>query len=119
MHARWCGRRTLIQRASCHRDAIGAIRGGRVNTGGIIWRDISEKLYDGFRQVFGHSADVEQHKVRYCWTGGYTRKIESMKHTDRQRASYCIDIGGKPGRPRLTVWRVSTYPAEKIVRVDL
>jgi hypothetical protein len=57
-------------------NAIGGVRGGRSPYGGIVWRDASESLYDGFRQVFGHSA---KDKVRtYHGAAG---------------PSYCIDIG--------------------------
>ena len=101
------------------RDAISRKRGGSGSVGGILWRDIDENLYDGFRQVFGHSADHKEHAVRYCWKGGYTRKIESMKHTDQSRASYCIDIGGKGDLKEDQCLAGTWLPSETIVRVDL
>lgn len=75
------------------RDAIGRNRGGWSPVGGILWRDINEKLYPGFRQIFGHSADHKEHKVRYCWENMFTRSDEGLKFMDDP--SYCIDIGGK------------------------
>jgi hypothetical protein len=90
-------------------NAIGARRGGRVPTGGILWRDINEGLYDGFRQIFGHSADSDKHAAP-----------ETFPHTDDWNAwSYCIDIGGKGERPGDACLMGIWLPSEKIVRVDL
>jgi hypothetical protein len=104
------------EQAQAIRDAIGTRRGGPVPTGGILWRDIEEKLYDGFRQIFGHSADRKKHQVRYCAKNLATRDASSV--VPRNGWSYCIDIGGKgePGADCLAgIW----LPSEKIVRVDL
>jgi hypothetical protein len=101
-------------------NAIGARRGGRVPTGGLLWRDINEGLYDGFRQIFGHSADGEKHAARYCRKGIHTRHPEQYPHTDDWNAwSYCIDIGGKGERPGDACLMGIWLPSEKIVRVDL
>lgn len=98
-------------------NAIGVRRGGRVNTGGILWRDIEEKLYDGFRQVFGHSADP-QNQVRYCTKSAHTRQRPAMEGSPFY-GSYCIDVGGKPGRPGVDCLAGIWLPSEKVVRVDL
>ena len=68
------------------RDAISGRRGGWANAGGILWRDINEKLYPSFRQVFGHSAGKE---VRYCDDASFTYDRELAP----KDPSYCIDIG--------------------------
>jgi hypothetical protein len=86
-------RHVLDYQALAIRDAIGTRRGGRVNVGGILWRDINEKLYDGFRQVFGHSADSERGQVRYCTKAIHTRKPLALGDMIDE-ASYCIDVGG-------------------------
>lgn len=100
-------------------NAIGRIRGGRVPTGGILWRDIEEKLYEGFRQIFGHSADPE-HQVRYCIKDIHTRHPENFPHTDDWNIwSYCIDVGGKGERPGDACLAGIWLPSEKIVRIDL
>lgn len=79
------------------RDAIAHKRGGRADAGGILWRDVNEKLYtwspdhpERFRQVFGHSADKE-HAVRFCGEQRFTRKLDPRD----ENPSYCIDVGGK------------------------
>ena len=100
------------------RDAISAHRGGGSNVGGILWRDINEKLYGGFRQVFGHSADPEN-QVRYCWKNGHTRDKDLVPTNFRDSMSYCIDIGGKPGRPGNSCLAGIYLPSETTVRVDL
>jgi hypothetical protein len=102
------------------RDAISYRRGGASSVGGILWRDIEEGLYDGFRQIFGHSADHKEHKVRYVVKGTHTRNEEVAKEwAQKAPLSYCIDVGGKgeaPGDDCLAgIW----LPSEKIVRVDL
>lgn len=100
-------------------NAISNRRGGRAPTGGILWRDIQEGLYDGVRQIFGHSADNEKHAVRYCWEKGYTRHRDALPAGMKIPPSYCIDIGGKgemPGDKCLAgIW----LPSERIARVDL
>lgn len=98
------------------RDAISHNRGGTASAGGILWRDIDEKLFVGFRQVFGHSSD-RQHKVRVCWRDGYKRVEEGyfFDHED----SYCIDIGGKGNRPGDNCLAGLWLPQEKVVTVRL
>lgn len=102
--------------ATSIRDAISVHRGGHSNTGGVLWRDINEKLYDGFRQIFGHSADPKN-QVCYCWKNGRERIDKDGPFRDD--ASYCVDIGGKPGRPGNDCLAGIWLPSEKIVRVDL
>lgn len=110
------------------RDAIGRKRGGRADAGGILWRDVNEKLYtwspehpERFRQVFGHSADGKEHKVRYCGEQMFTRKL----NPNEQNPSYCIDVGGKGDRPGdnclagIWIGVPGAYGEERIVRVDL
>jgi hypothetical protein len=94
------------------RDAIGHKRGGRSDAGGILWRDIDEKLYDGFRQVFGHSASRE-HIVRYAHKTWHTGKPGAAP----ANPSYCVDIGGKGSSGKCIAGLY--LPDEKIVRVDL
>ena len=104
--------------AGC-RHAIGYRRGG-YSHGGVIWRDITEKLWDKFPQVFGHSADHKRHDVRYCWGTGFTSKIDKVPdHVEN--VSYCIDIGGKggPEYPEGNCLMGMWLPEGKIVRVDL
>ena len=98
------------------RDAIGAYRGGLSPAGGILWRDINEKLYYPFRQVFGHSADNKKHQVRYCWHNNHSRK---PPEEESSRCSYCIDVGGKGDRPGDECLAGIWLPQERIVRVDL
>jgi hypothetical protein len=97
-------------------NAIGARRGGRVPTGGILWRDINEALYNGFRQIFGHSADPK-HQVRYCDGKMHTRRPEM--YTGASDWSYCIDVAGKGDQPGDNCLAGIYLPSEKIVRVDL
>lgn len=96
------------------RDAISRKRGGASSYGGLLWRDITEGLYPGFRQVFGHSASRE-HIVRYAAKDWFSGKPGAAP----ENPSYCIDIGGKgdlPGDKCLAgIW----LPNEEIVRVDL
>lgn len=99
-------------------DSISFVRYGRQRFGGILWRDISEKLYPGFRQIFGHSADHKSHKVRYCWENGHTRKPASFPDSV-PAPSYCIDIGGKNDKGEDNCLAGIWLPSEKIVRVDL
>lgn len=99
------------------RDAIGSIRGGSSRHGGILWRDIREKLYMPFRQVFGHSADSTG-MVRYCWeknNSRYEKDVKTWKLAHNQDPSYCVDIGGKNEARLAGIW----LPSEEIVRVDL
>lgn len=100
------------------RDAIGFYRGGASNAGGILWRDVEEKLYGGFRQVFGHSAD-RSHAVRYCWENGHTRNAEAIPENVYDDISYCVDIGGKGDRPGDNCLAGIWLPDRRIVRVDL
>jgi hypothetical protein len=66
------------------RDAISAKRGGYSQTGGILWRDSSESLFDGYPQVFGHSC-------------GDSVRSYSDKH-------YCIDVGSQYNGRLVGVW---------------
>lgn len=100
-------------------NAIGARRGGWSSVGGILWRDINEGLYMGWRQIFGHSADHKKHMVRACDAKSHTRNLDGQ-----YGCSYCIDIGGKPGRVSEHGYNPNCLagiwlPSEKIVRVDL
>lgn len=99
------------------RDAIGRRRGGMSPHSGILWRDITEGLYAPFRQVFGHSADPE-HQVRYCRGKLQTRdKGHFFRTTKGEPASYCVDIGGKNGRPGNSCLAGIWLPSEEIVTV--
>ncbi len=105
------------------RDAISPYRGGRSRVGGILWRDIREGLHMKFPQVFGHTADLKSHSVRYCWERGNTRDFESIPEAAFDKTdgklSYCIDIGGKgdlgTDQCLMGLW----LPEQRIVRVDL
>jgi hypothetical protein len=101
------------------RDAISLRRGGRSNAGGILWRDIEEKLYTGFRQVFGHSADHIERKVRFCWSNGNTRNLWSIPRAQIDKLSYCVDVGGKGNLPSDHCLAGVYLPDETVVRVDL
>lgn len=83
-------------------DNIGARRGGFSATGGVLWRDLTEKLYPDVPQVFGHSADKD-HLVR-----------------GEEDKWYCVDIGGKGGRedPDAECLAGIWLPSQEIVRVD-
>jgi hypothetical protein len=100
------------------RDAIGRRRGGMSSYSGILWRDITEGLYAPFRQVFGHSADHEEHKVRYCHGKTQTRDYQHFMRATRGAApSYCIDIGGKGARPGDQCLAGIWLPSEEVVTV--
>lgn len=92
------------------RDAIGAIRGGS-GTGGILWRDINEKLYDGYRQVFGHSADKKKGMVRGCNKSDHTRSLD--RYGEYQ--SFCVDVGSRDNGALAGIY----LPDLRIARVDL
>lgn len=80
--------------------SVGHSRGGRKgDVGGLLWRDISEPIWEGVRQVFGHSADRD----------GVVRTVG-----DPNSPSYAIDIGAKNHSRQAGIW----LPEEKIVRVD-
>lgn len=117
-------------------NAIGVRRGGGSKVGGILWRDIEEGLYNGFRQIFGHSADSKKHMVRVCSKSNSARfdpaessadafaELVGIAFKSDMKPSYCIDVGGKPGRLSVDgknpnclagIW----LPSERIVRVDL
>lgn len=83
-------------------NAIGGKRGGWSPYGGILWRDISEKLY-GVPQVFGHSAS-QKHKVR-----------------GERDNWWCIDIGGKGGRddPAADCLAGIWLPSQEIVQINM
>jgi hypothetical protein len=99
------------------RDAIAIKRGGHAHAGGILWRDIEEKLYPEFRQVFGHSADHKDRAVRYCNQWSYTRNPCASISYDN--LSYCIDVGGPDEWPGAKCLAGIWLPEERIVRVDL
>lgn len=80
--------------------SIGERRGGLPgDVGGILWRDFDEELWNGARQVFGHSISR--------W--GTVRTTG-----DPERPSYAIDVGAKSRPMQAGIW----LPEEKIVRVD-
>jgi hypothetical protein len=83
-------------------DAIGYDRGGPARFGGILWRDISEDLFAGVPQIFGHSASAEH---------------EARGELDKW---HCIDIGGEPAplRPDQDCLMGIWLPSQEIVRVD-
>lgn len=83
-------------------NAIGGTRGGWSSYGGILWRDITEKLY-GIPQVFGHSAS-RKHKIR-----------------GEKDLWWCVDIGGKGGKddPDAECLAGIWLPSQEIVRVDM
>jgi len=105
------------------RDSISRKRGGRSHAGGILWRDITEKLYDGFRQVFGHSADHAEHAVRYVAPNFYTRKRKDYDIWAQAKGaplpSYCVDVGGSGKKLGDNCLAGIYLPDERIVRVDL
>lgn len=86
------------------RDAISPFRGGASQVGGILWRDWKENLWNGFPQIFGHSAS-SQHIVRSVEAGDITH--------------YDIDVGGRDGRMGDECLAGIYLPSKKIVRVDL
>lgn len=79
-------------------DAISTKRGGRSVYGGILWRDASESLYGGFRQIFGHTSKP---KIRRYYT--------------KAGVSLCIDVGDKDNGRLAGIW----LPEERIVEVNL
>ena len=81
------------------RDNISTSRGGRARAGGILWRDASESLYPGFRQIFGHSA------------GRKVRRYQSKFAGD----SYCVDIGSEHNGHLAGIW----LPSERVVEVEV
>lgn len=68
-------------------NVIGGHRGGGSPYGGILWRDAGESLYDGFRQIFGHSS---KDKVR--------------QYNTKAGASYCIDVGNADNGKLVGMW---------------
>jgi hypothetical protein len=104
-------------------DAISRTRGGPSNYGGILWRDISEALFDGYPQVFGHSADRE-HQVRYVGPRFHTRSLKdyqtwALANKVEAPMSYCVDVGGKGDRPGDNCLAGVWLPEGRVVRVDL
>lgn len=79
-------------------DAISRKRGGPSPYGGILWRDADEKLYDDFRQIFGHSS---KEKVREYHT--------------KAGKSYCIDTGSRNNGRLAGIW----LPDERIVKINM
>lgn len=80
------------------RDAISKKRGGWANAGGILWRDADEKLYTGYRQIFGHTK------------GKKIRKYETAAGW-----SFCIDVGDQFNGHLAGMW----LPEEKIVEIKV
>lgn len=80
-------------------DAISTTRGGWSPYGGILWRDASESLFSGFRQVFGHSSRPK------------VRRYQSKDVGE----SFCIDIGDKDNGLLAGIW----LPSEEIVEVNV
>lgn len=102
------------------RDSISRTRGGRQHAGGILWRDIDEKLYDGFPQVFGHSADHGHHAVRFCGKYAHTRNRDvALASMMTDKLSYCVDVGGKGDKPGDNCLAGVYLPSGEIARVDL
>jgi hypothetical protein len=95
------------------RDCVSYKRGGRADAGGILWRDINEKLYNEFPQVFGHSAD-HLRQVRYCNGNTFSRSPEAINSK-----SFCIDVGGKGDKPSEECLAGIWLPSEKVVKVNL
>jgi hypothetical protein len=95
------------------RDDVGAIRGGDSPCGGILWRHIKEPLYDGFPQVFGHSADQTNHLIRYGGAHAWNPVLR------QEQDSLCIDIGGRGGQPGDECLAGIYLPDGALVRADL
>lgn len=96
-------------------NSISTRRGGSSRYGGILWRDISEKLYMGFRQVFGHSASRDA-TVQYVWEKGHTGKPEACENNKPEQGwSYCVDLGGRDNGLLAGIW----LPDERIVQVKV
>jgi hypothetical protein len=81
-------------------NAISRRRGGLGAYGGILWRDVSEKLWGGVPQVFGHSAS-SQHVVR-----------GKLSHW------WCIDVGGQPGTLEDECLAGIFLPSQEVVKVE-
>lgn len=79
-------------------DAVSRSRSGASNFGGILWRDASESLFDGFPQIFGH-----------------TSKPKLRRYQNKAGESYCIDVGDKDNGRLMGMW----LPEERVVEVDL
>jgi hypothetical protein len=71
-------------------NSIGRARGGWQSEGGILWRDYTEDLMRGCRQIYGHSRDDE---VRV------------------DAGSYCIDICPREGGKLAGIW----LPSQNVV----
>lgn len=86
--------------------AIAIPRGGAADAGGILWRDVREKLWEGARQVFGHSVmrDGIVRAVGYDGTFNVKRG---------QEPSYAIDVGAKQREQQAGIW----LPEERVVAV--
>lgn len=95
------------------RDAISVKRGGWSPTGGILWRDQEEKLYDGMKQVYGHSAQRDNRFVVQKY--GYTPSKVTGPKTVAGHDAFNIDIGSKYAAHLGAVW----LPERRLVRVDL
>lgn len=93
------------------RDAISHKRGGWSQTGGILWRDEEEKLYNGFPQVYGHSAQLDGQFVIRKYRGDRMTAKGGIWKGD----AFNIDIGGKHEARLGAVW----LPERRLVRVDV
>jgi hypothetical protein len=75
-------------------------RGGWDNSGGILWRHITEKLAD-VPQIFGHSVGDKLKKF----------PVKGMPN----KWSYCIDVGTQNNGRLMGMW----LPEEKVVEVKV
>ena len=83
------------------RDNISPLRGAHFRAdGGILWRDAREPLYDGFKQVFGHTSRDEDVTRTYPADDGL---------------SYCIDVGNQYNGRLKGLW----LPEERVVEIHL
>lgn len=84
-------------------NGISPARGGmRGETGGILWRDMSEDIDTRFNQIFGHTAQSR--------TGVTVHHENPVAKTEW----FNIDIGGKSEARLAGIW----LPEKRVVRVD-
>jgi len=79
------------------RDNVDPMRGGSHRVGGILWRDARQKLYEGYRQIFGHTSK------------------DTVCRTYNESQSYCIDVGDISNGRLMGMW----LPSEEVVEVNL
>jgi hypothetical protein len=85
-------------------NGISSSRGGRRGeTGGILWRDMSDDIDTRFNQIFGHTAQTR--------TGTTVQRENAVAKTEW----FNIDIGGKSEARLAGIW----LPEKQVVRVDL